>query len=291
MKYSTLAVAIALLMLPQGNAAAAKYKWSGMHNPAKVSAGDGLDQKQLGQKIGRFITLPNQDLTKGATLPPLLRVDASTPPPPARFAPGMTPLFDGRTLAGWTQMPADSWTVRNGIVASLGAARGVMYTNQSFGRYRVMFDVRHHAGKPDHRAGVLVFCEAPTDGQKPLDTLGGIQFQVPNGGHWDYRAGFNNAGDAFFKRLVNPGFDEHAWSRVEILVDPGTGTARMAVAQPIGGAAVEVLNFKDPAAGRSGPFALQMHNKGLFDEFANIAIQRDPPTNDLFTLEAPKGAR
>ncbi|HEV8293181.1 MAG TPA: family 16 glycoside hydrolase, partial [Tepidisphaeraceae bacterium] len=142
----------------------------------------------------------------------------------------------------------------------------------------------------DHRAGVLVFCTAPTEGEKPLDALAGIQFQVPNGGHWDYRKGHNNAGNDFFKRLVNPKFDEHQWSRVEILVDPSTGSARMAVAQPVGTPAVEVLQFKDSAAGKSGPFALQMHNKGLFDEFANIAIEENPTANELITIQAQKKA-
>ena len=78
---------------------------------------------------------------------------------------------------------------------------------------------------------------------------------------------------------------------VEILVDPASGTARMAVAQPAGTPAVEVLQFKDPAAGKSGPFALQMHNKGLFDEFANIAIEVDPAINDLITIQPQKKAR
>jgi hypothetical protein len=85
--------------------------------------------------------------------------------------------------------------------------------------------------------------------------------------------------------------DEHQWSRVEIVVDPATGTARMAVAQPIGSGAVEVLNFKDAAAGRTGPFALQMHNKGLFDEFANIGIERDPASNDLISIDPQKRVR
>ena len=40
----------------------------------------------------------------------------------------------------------------------------------------------------------------------------------------------------------------------------------MAVAQPPGAKAVEVLSYKDPAAGRDGPIAFQMHNQGLFDE-------------------------
>jgi hypothetical protein len=222
---------------------------------------------------------------------PPLAVDASTPPPNVPLPATMKPLFDGKSLDSWVQVPAESWTIKNNILASVGAARGVIYTRQSFGRYRVMFDVRHNTGKPDHRAGVLVFCTAGLEGEKPLDALAGIQFQVPNGGHWDYRKGHNNAGNDFFKRLVNPKFDEHQWSRVEILVDPATGTARMAVAQPVGTPAVEVLQFKDPSAGKSGPFALQMHNKGLFDEFANIAIEVDPASNDLITLQTTKKAQ
>ena len=199
----------------------------------------------------------------------------------------MKSLFAGKALDEWTQIPPDSWTIKNNILASLGATRGVIYTKQSFGRYRIIFDVRHNTGKPDHRAGVLVFCTAPVEAEKPLDALAGIQFQVPNGGHWDYRKGHNNAGNESFKRIGKPSFDEHQWSRVEILVDP-IGTARMAVAQPVGAAAVEVLQFKDPTAGKTGPFALQMHNKSLFDEYANIAIEVDPATNDLITVKTQK---
>ena len=118
----------------------------------------------------------------------------SIPAPTAPLPPGLTQIFEGKSLDGWTQLPADSWIVRDNILASKGTARGVIYTNQSYDRYRIVFDVRHVAGNKDHRAGVLVFCTAPTEGEKPLDALGGIQFQVPNGGSWDYRTGHNNGG-------------------------------------------------------------------------------------------------
>ena len=268
--------------------------WWKMKDPIKewgdlLIAGINTDKQEIGllwttARSGKTYNT-KFDITRGARLPPLLQVDGSIPAPTNPLPSNMKPLFDGKTLDGWTQIPPDSWTVKNGLLVSLGAARGVIHTNQSFGRYRVIFDVRHHSGKPDHRAGVLVFCNPPVEGEKPADTLNGVQFQVPNGGHWDYRKGKNNSGKDYFKRLLNPNFDEHQWSRVEILVDPNTGTAKMAVAQPVGGPAVEVLHFKDPAAGTKGPFALQMHNKGLFDEFANIAIEADPPTNDLLTTK------
>jgi hypothetical protein len=201
----------------------------------------------------------------------------------------MRRIFDGKVLQGWMQVPPDSWVARNGVLASRGSGRGVIYTTESFGRYRVIFDVRHvygGIGKNDHRACVLVFCTAPEpQDAKPLDALAGIQFQPPNGGSWDYREGHNNGGKGLFTRLEHPKFDEHRWSRVEILVDPTNGTARMAVAQPPGSKAIEVLDFKDPSAGRAGPFAIQMHNKGLYDEYANLAVEADPRDDDLITTK------
>src|SRR5687767_6718731 len=72
---------------------------------------------------------------------------ASVPAPTAPLPPGMTRIFDGKTLAGWRRIPPDSWIVKNNILASLGSARGVIYTEKSYDRYRVIFDIRHVHGK------------------------------------------------------------------------------------------------------------------------------------------------
>jgi hypothetical protein len=177
------------------------------------------------------------------------------------------------------------WIVKDGAMASTGAGRGVIYTEKDFSRYRLMFTMRHVSGNPDHQAGVLIFCTRPQSGEKPLDALAGIQLQVPNGGHWDYRPGMNNNGGAEFTSVTKTHFDPHAWSRVEILADAARGTARMAVAQPPGSKAVEVLHFKDPAAGKVGPIAWQMHNAGLFDEYKDISIEPDPRDDELITVK------
>jgi hypothetical protein len=200
---------------------------------------------------------------------------------------GLAPLFDGKTLEGWVQAPAESWQVKAGAMASVGAGRGVIYTTRQFsGKYRLVFDVRHVSGKPDHQAGVLIFCAAPAaEREKPADALAGIQFQPPNGGHWDYRKGHNNNGNDYFTSIKHEKFDAHQWSRVELVVDAEAGTARMAVAQPVGAKAVEVLKFADPAAARKGPFALQMHNAGLFDEYANVAIEENVKDQELVTTK------
>ncbi|HUB24397.1 MAG TPA: DUF1080 domain-containing protein, partial [Tepidisphaeraceae bacterium] len=158
--------------------------------------------------------------------------------------------------------PLQAWIVKDGAIASTGSGRGTLYTAADYGNYRILFTMRHVSGKPDHQACVLIFCTRPPPGEKGLDALGGIQFQVPNGGHWDYRKGHNNGGKGEYTNPVKPKFDVHQWSRVEILVNATNGTARMAVAQPLGSKAVEVLDFNVPAAGKVGPFALQMHNAG-----------------------------
>jgi 3-keto-disaccharide hydrolase len=176
------------------------------------------------------------------------------------------------------------WIVKEGAMASTGVGRGVIYTAKDYGRFRLMFTMRHVSGNPDHQACVLIFCSRPQPNEKPLDALGGIQFQVPKGGHWDYRPGHNNAGNEEFTQIVRPQYDIHEWSRVEIVADAATGAARMAVAQPVGSKAIEVLDFKDAAAGKSGPIALQMHNAGLFDEYKDLTVEVDPKDDDLISM-------
>jgi hypothetical protein len=176
------------------------------------------------------------------------------------------------------------WVVKDGAMASTGSGRGVIYTAKDYNRFRLMFTMRHVSGSPDHQACVLIFCSRPKDGERALDALGGIQFQVPNGGHWDYRPGMNNNGGAEFTTVTKTRFDSHEWSRVEILADASQGTARMAVAQPPGSKAIEVLDFKDAAAGKVGPIAWQMHNAGLFDEYKDVTLEPEPKLNELISL-------
>jgi hypothetical protein len=230
----------------------------------------------------------------GLSLVPRSAADPTDPedePPPGLPAAvlGQTrPIFDGKTFDGWVQIPADSWEIKAGAMASRGAGRGVIYTRNDYSKYRLVFVMRHVSGKPDHQACVLIFGTRPEEGKKALDALGGIQFQPPNGGHWDYRPGHNNAGDGF-TRLSHPRFKPDEWFQVELLVNATSGAARMAVAQPVGAKAVEVLRFAVPDAGRTGPIAWQMHNKGLFDEYRDVRIEIDPVRDALITTESAPG--
>jgi hypothetical protein len=210
-----------------------------------------------------------------------------TSAPDAPLPAGMTHLFDGKTLAGWRQIPPEQWIVKDGALVSLGKGRGVIATQGQYGRYRVIFDIRHVSAEPkqDHPACVLFFCTNPAENEKPLDMLGAVQFMVPQGFHWDYRPGKNNSGKEFFTSITKSKADPLKWSRVELLVDAESGAARLAVAQPPGAPAIEIARFKDPAAGKKGPFAIQMHNGGLVDEYANIAIEENPKVDELITMQ------
>ena len=221
-----------------------------------------------------------------------VNVVTPTPPPTNTPTPGPTPtvtptpqagetisLFDGTTLNGWIQVPANSWEVKNGAMASKGVGRGYIYTVGQYSHYRLMFTLRQVSG--DHQPCVLIFGQYPPPS---LDALGAIQFQPPNGGHWDYRPGHNNGGGSLFTRPNSTSFSRNQWARVEMLVNAATGRARMAVAQPVGTRAIENLRFNDITAGRRGPIAWQMHNRGIFDEFKDVTVEINPVVDDLLTI-------
>lgn len=175
-----------------------------------------------------------------------------------------------------------AWVVKDGAMASTGAGRGGIYTEKEYTHFRLIFQVRQISG--NHVPGVLIFGQPPAPTDRDLGGFGAIQFQVPNGGHWDYRPGVNKAGE-HFTRPVRIRFDLKEWAQVEMLVNAGTGVARMAVAQPVGARGTENLVFNHPPAGRPGPIVWQMHNAGLFDEFKDVRIEIDPKEDRLITVE------
>jgi hypothetical protein len=198
---------------------------------------------------------------------------------------GIISIFNGSNLDAWIQKPADSWTIMDMAMYGKGTARGFVYTKQNFTDYRVIFTLRQVSG--DHKPTVLVYNATPN-----ADAMGGVQFQPPQGGHWDYRlptSMHNNAGNQYFT-TVNSGssISTSMWSRCEILV-LATGTARMACCQlPTGTGAcksLEILAFKDDPKNlaTTGPFAIQVHNGGIHDEYKDITIEQNPAVRDLIT--------
>ncbi len=197
----------------------------------------------------------------------------ASPPSNPYGDPNLVSMFDGKTLNGWTASKPGGWVVQNGAIHGTGTAgRGWIYYNKKqVGSFRWIFNVRQVVG--NHAPTVLIWGTT-----NPIrDALSAIQFQPPNGGHWDYRPGHNNGGGSEFKTLPHTKIDIHTWSQCEILANQATGVARMACCPLSAGAitckAVEVLDFKDPTAGQVGPLAIQVHNGGIEDEYRSLYVE------------------
>ena len=199
--------------------------------------------------------------------------------------PNLVSMFDGKTLTGWTQAAAGEWSVVGGAIHGNGTARGWIYYNvKQAGTFRWIFNVRQVSG--NHAPTVLIWGTT-----MPLrDALSAIQFQPPNGGHWDYRPGHNNGGGKEFTQLPHTKIPTSSWAQCEIIATQATGVARMACCPLAPGAATckatEVLDFKDPTAGRVGPLAIQVHNAGIHDEYKSLYLESpvvDSPGNFITT--------
>jgi hypothetical protein len=203
-------------------------------------------------------------------------------------------LFDGKTLQGWAMEYPDSFVVKDGAIASTGKGSH-LWTDQDFSDYRIFFEVRHtKVPAKDHRPTVTFLNTRPTPGEKVTRGLAGIQLQPPHGGSWDYRQrgqdGDPKKNPQFYERPAErPQFDDTKWNRCEVLVKGSTGEFRAACCQSEGNPtckAVEVLHFKDPAlAGNKGPFAIQIHNNGLFDEYRNLWVDPHPTSDELLSTK------
>jgi hypothetical protein len=187
-----------------------------------------------------------------------------------------TKIFNGTNLDGWVTN-AGAWVVKDGVMASTGV-NGDIYTKDDLGDYRIFFQVRHVKGNPDHKPCTVMFGKRPADPTKAARSLGGAQFQPPNGGSWNYGVG------GTFNRPVNPNFDATKWHQCEVLVKEA-GSFRAACC-PLGDApckGVEVLTWKGP--GRKHPFDIMIHNPGLFDEYKEIWLETSPAVDDLLSTK------
>ena len=71
------------------------------------------------------------------------------------------PIFDGKTLDGWNQFPAESWIVKDGAMASTGNGRGVLYTKEDYNKYRLFFTMRHVSVSPIIKRASSSFARGP----------------------------------------------------------------------------------------------------------------------------------
>jgi Domain of Unknown Function (DUF1080) len=195
--------------------------------------------------------------------------------------PNCKPIFDGTSLNGWVQVPASQWSVVNGAMHSTGSAksaRGFIYTTNTYGDFRFIFTsrlIQDPNDNPPHVPCVLFWGESLT-----ADAMEALQVQPPKGYMWDYRPTGPTAGkspDMYETRVAGaPSLNDTQWSQCEMLANRTAGTMRFACCPLTGGApckASEIVDFKDPTAGRLSPLALQVHTAGMVEEFKDLYVE------------------
>jgi hypothetical protein len=235
----------------------------------------------------------------GATEPTGMPDGGSTPSPDATSTeepvpPGAFPLcpkckqiFDGKTLDGWEQSPAGSFEVKEAAIASTGKGAHA-WTKEDYGDFRLFFQVKQISG--DHKPCTTLFNTRPAAGKAPARGLAGIQFQPPLGGSWDYRPGKNSGPNTtnWTYPMPRPTLDPKKWHRCEVLARASTGEWKAACCEIDGKESckgVEVVRYKDPTAGKKGPFSIMMHNGGLFDLYKDFWIETDPVGDELVSTK------
>lgn len=186
------------------------------------------------------------------------------------------PLFDGKTLEGWETRDTSNWIAKDGVLASQGKVAPI-WTKADLGDYRLFFKVRQVMG--NHKPDVIFFGRRPGPDGGQSGALSGAQFQPPNGGSWNYGAG------GTFNRPENPMWSEKKWHHCEVLVrEAGSFRAACCPMEPEAPCKL-VLTWR--GTGRKHPFAIQMHNPGLFDEYKDIMIEENPTVDELLCLKKP----
>jgi hypothetical protein len=210
--------------------------------------------------------------------------------------PGCRAIFDGKALDGWGIEKPGSFVVKNGAIASTGQGSH-LWTSRDYQDYRLFFTVRQVGAEPGkgHRPTVTLLGKRPDPAAPKLPRgLLGVQLQPPHGGSWDYRKsgqeGDPKKNPQFYTHPEQrPKFDDKKWHRCEVLVKGSTGSFKAACCEIEGRTdckAVEVLSFHDPElAGTRGPFCIQIHNSGLYDEYKDLYVDEQPTSDELLTTK------
>jgi hypothetical protein len=106
--------------------------------------------------------------------------------------PAFLPLFDGKTLDGWTSINCgpQTWTVRDGRIFCTGVPTGLLRTNEMHENYVLELEWRHLAAQGN--AGLFIWSDALTAPGQPFSRSVEVQVMVGGAGDW-----YTSDGDIF----------------------------------------------------------------------------------------------
>jgi hypothetical protein len=186
--------------------------------------------------------------------------------------PGMTNLFDGTSLDGWTGNPA-VWKLN----ATDRAIEGItpesnggtyFYTKGDYDDFRVV--VTERAVATMNHMGLCFW-----GGRGGTGANGCLDVIPPSGSIWDYGDGGQKPGGV--GSANNP--IKFMWHQVEILASAATGEILVAVNGK------QTTTYKKAGRAKKGPFGLQAHAKASHQQYRDIWIEANPKERRLLTVK------
>jgi hypothetical protein len=198
----------------------------------------------------------------------------TTPPAVGSLAQkyGLTPIFDGTSLNGWTGS-TDIWTVKDGAIDGLTQDGGQLLKSMAdYDSFRIM----GMASMPQssNHLGICFW------GSRPGNGYGGcIDFLPPSGSIWDYLA--NGAVRSYPYLWMGKPVSRSDWHQFEILADIKTGKVRMGV----DGHEFPVYMDAAGTLGRrqKGPIGLQIHAGFSEVEYKDLCVDTAPKEDKLLS--------
>jgi hypothetical protein len=185
--------------------------------------------------------------------------------------PGMTQIFDGKTLNGWTGSTS-IWSVdpvEMAIHGKTGNGGQLLKSAGDYDDFRVV--VTERAVATTNHMGLCFW------GTRPGNGYGGCLDVIPPSGHlWDYGGGGDvpNTGVGSANNPI-----KFMWHQVEIFASAATGEVLVAVNGK------QVTTYKKAGRAKKGPFGLQAHAGASDQMYKEIWIEPNPKERRLVTLK------
>jgi hypothetical protein len=185
--------------------------------------------------------------------------------------PGMTQIFDGKTLMGWTGSTA-IWSVdatEMAIHGKTGNGGQLLKSAGDYDDFRLILTEK--AVATTNHMGICFW------GSRPGNGYGGCLDAIPPSGHfWDYGGG----GDVPNTGVGSANNDiKFIWHQVEILATASTGEVLVAVNGK------QVTTYKKPGRGKKGPIGLQAHAGASDQMYKDIWVEMSPKEHKLLTVK------